>query len=149
MHVRLFTASNLCPRSRPCYLSCIFSCGRSAQSERGLTPPCWVHSLCCVPGRPQRSNQWVMCSDYNQLPKGYLQRAPEDMDRGSSGALHVVITSWGSIVPTLFLWRVRLEDRSVNNSASPVSTVGGVSNCWSPTGIACHPKSYKSTLKHA
>lgn len=69
-----------------------------------------------------------MCPDYNQLPKGYLQRAPEEKERGSSVSLHVVITSWGSIVPTLFLWRVKLKDRSVNNSASPVSAVGGASN---------------------
>lgn len=69
-----------------------------------------------------------MCPDYNQLPKGHLQRAPEEMERGSSIALHGVITSWGSMVSTLFLWRVRLKDRPVNDSASPVSTVGGASN---------------------
>lgn len=111
-------------------------------------PPCCVHSLCYVPGRPQRSNQWVMCPDYNQLPRGHLQRAPEEIERGSSIALHGVITSWGSMVSSLFLWRVRLTDRPVNNLASPVSAVGGTSNCWSPTGGACHPKLHKSTLKH-
>lgn len=52
------------------------------------------------------------------------------------------------MVRTLSLWRVRLKDRSVNNSASPVSAVGGASNRRSPTGGACHPKLYKSTLKH-
>lgn len=69
-----------------------------------------------------------MCPDYNQLPKGHLQRAPEEIERGSSIALHGVITSWGFMVSSLFLWRVRLADRPVNNLGSPVSAVGGTSN---------------------
>lgn len=83
-----------------------------------------------------------MCPDYNKLPKGYLQRAPEGMkrERKTTVALHVVITSWGSMVPILFLWRVGLKDSSHNNSASPVSAVGGASSHWSLTGGACHPE---------
>lgn len=141
MHIRLFTASNLCPRPRSC---CLCS-GLCTRAEGGLPSPCCVHSLCCVPGRPQRSNQWVMCPDYNQLPKGHLQRAPEEMERGSSIALHGVITSWGSIGSTLFLGRVGLKDRPLNDSVRPVSAVGGTSNCWSPAGGACHPNLYKSS----
>lgn len=142
MHIQFFIASHLCPRPRPFCPSYICTSSLCA-----LPSPCCVHP-CSVPGRPQRSNQWVMCPDYNQLPKGHLQRAPEEMERGSSIALHGVITSWGSMVSILFLWRVRLKDRAVNNSACPVSAVGGISNCWSSTGGACHPKLYKSSLKH-
>lgn len=46
-----------------------------------LPSPCCVQSLCCVPWKRQRRNQWVMCPDYSQLPKGYLQRALEGMER--------------------------------------------------------------------
>ncbi len=83
-----------------------------------------------------------MCPDYNQLPEGHLQRAAEEMERGSSIALHGVITSWGSTVSTLFC-----RDRPVNNSVCAVSAVGGASNHWSPTGglvpsklIQIHPQ---------
>lgn len=49
-----------------------------AQFEVATLP---LHSLCYVPGRPQRSNQWVMCPDYNQLPMGHLQRALGEMEK--------------------------------------------------------------------
>lgn len=134
-----FTASNLCPRLKPCCPSCIYICT--------VCPPPTMSTSCrCVPGRPQRSNQWVMCPDYNQLPMGHLQRVPEEMERGSTITLHGVITSLDSLVSSPFRWRVRLKDKLVNNSASPVSAVGSSPNHWSLTGGACHPKLYKSTL---
>lgn len=91
-------------------------------------PPTMSTSCRCVPGRPQRSNQWVMCPDYNQLPMGHLQRTLEEMERGSTITLHGVITSLDSLVSSPFLWRVRLKDKLVNNSASPVSAVGSYPN---------------------
>lgn len=119
-----------------------------AQSEVTTLPPAASTSCRCVPGRQQRSNQWVMCPDYNQLPMGHLQRAPEEMERGSSTILHGVITSWDSMVSSPFLWRLKLKDKPVNNSASPVSSVGASPNHWSLTGGVWHPKLYKSTLVH-
>lgn len=122
---------------------------QSICTVRGDYPPPTMSTSCrCVPGRRQRSNQWVMCPDYNQLPMGHLQRALEEMERGSTISLHGVITSLDSLVSSPFLWQVKLKDKLVNNSASPVSAVGSSTNHWSLTGGACHPKLYKSTFMH-
>ena len=94
-----------------------------------------------------------MCPDYNQLPMGHLQRAQEEMRRGSSIALHGVITSWGLHgFDSLSMERQRLTDRTANNSFRPVSAVGGSSQpritdwwCMASKIIQIHPRAHTKT----
>lgn len=135
-HIWLFIASTLCPRLRPCGSHSICTSRRSARTKRTTLPsPCCVHSLCCVPVRPKRSNQWVMCADYNQLPMEHLQRPLEEMERGSI-ALHGVITCWGSMVSTPFFCGetgLKISQSTIETVLFQPSVVHAVQNYMNPS----------------
>lgn len=150
------TGSVMRVEEKTCWLMVCSVLKKTKHFQLNLCPRPWLplsvqHRSVCTPGhvlpagRGQRSSQWVMCPDYNQLPTESLQRAPEEMERGKRTALHGVITGRRSGVPTPHLQStVRLKDRPVNNPSRLVSAAGGDR---SSTG-ACHLEFNNSLLKH-
>lgn len=100
-------------------------------------PPATSIPCCCVPGRPQRSNQCVMCPDYNQLTMGHLQRSPEEKKRGSSITLHGVITGWDSTVLVRFCgeWGLKINQLTIQPVLLALQEALSTTDHWQPLTI--------------